>query len=97
MSDAVQRDPQRSARLAAARRLHPDLGGDAEEFVRVMDALSRRPAPVGTASRAAAPVVVVTPRRRVQRRVGAAGRSLADDVRARLPRSFPGARRYGHL
>ncbi|QIG42157.1 hypothetical protein G5V58_04690 [Nocardioides anomalus] len=79
----------RAARRAVARRLHPDLGGDAEEFARAMAALDRaeRPGPA-----AVGPVAVRS--RWTRARAAARG---ARGLRTRLPASWPGARRYGSL
>lgn len=78
-------------RRALLRAHHPDLGGDPDEFVRVLDAISRLDA---TTSR--------EPRTTVTDRLGGGrwrrrGRRAATRFRAALPRRLPGARRYGHL
>lgn len=84
-----QRDEQASARREAAKRLHPDRGGDPVEFDRVMKSFE-------TADRTVAEV-------RVRRTGGAikalrtTSKAVVADVRRRLPRSFPGSRRYGRL
>jgi hypothetical protein len=75
----------RAERRAVARRLHPDLGGDAEEFARAMAALDR----AAVVHRPSRPVVVRSRRGRV--------RAAARRVRTRLPARWPGARRYGSL
>lgn len=105
----VARGLDPAERRALLRRHHPDLGGDPEEFVRVMaaiDALGAASAPTapspsreGTAreaqhSAATGGPLGTTPRRRRRRR---RARRLLLRVRAGLPRRLPGARRYGQL
>lgn len=80
-------------RRRAALALHPDRGGDAEEFVRVMRALEERPSSVG---RTAGVTVVRTVRGRRQR-LRVAGRDASLALRGLLPRSVPGARRYAQI
>ena len=86
-------DDLAARRRRAALALHPDRGGDADAFVRVMRALEERPSSVG---RPAAVTVVPTARGRRQR-LGAAGRDASLAVRGLLPRRVPGARRYAQI
>ena len=83
------------ARKAVARRLHPDLGGDPQQYLAAMaevDELYER------RSRAAGAGEIHIVRRRpglssLTRITGKAART----VRTRLPRGWPGAQRYGRL
>ena len=81
---------RRSARREAARRLHPDLGGDAESFTRALaeiDARFRIDARPVTRE----PVVVIVRRRaRLARHVRGRWRALRAATPARL---VPGVRR----
>ena len=98
---------RRSLRRATARQLHPDLGGDPDDFDRAMRALEAAgpPPPAGPRHRRSAggsatnPVATIrtTPRSRAVRRITASGRQLVHTIRTRIPRSLPGSRRYGHL
>lgn len=81
----------RSLRRAAAKRHHPDLGGDADEFVRVMQGLAAGDGGWDPLT------VTVTTRSRAARAVRTTSKTVLATVRRRLPRSFPGSRRYGHL
>lgn len=78
----------RAERRAVARRLHPDRGGDVEQYLAALAEVDRRhddavrPRPRTT-----------TRRRSVKRRIDL----LALHARTRLPRGVPGARRYGRL
>lgn len=85
-------DDLRARRREVARRHHPDVGGDAETFAREMARLS---APAGTDRPAVE--VRATRRGRLARTVGTGVRDVVATVRHRLPRSFPGSRRYGRL
>jgi hypothetical protein len=83
-------------RRALIRRHHPDVGGDAEVLAAELDALDREFA----ARRATAPARViphppvrVRPTGRIRRIRRSAGRAVTR-LRARLPRSVPGSRRY---
>lgn len=110
--DRPDPDPLRSLRRAAALRHHPDRGGDPEVFARVMAELDpRRPgaaepdgpgrAEAGRADRASVrpPAVTVVPSTwaRTTGPLRRRGRTVIALVRQRLPRSVPGARRYGRL
>lgn len=110
--DRPDPDQLRSLRRAAALRHHPDRGGDPEVFARLMAELDpRRPGAAGPAGpgRAEAgradrtsvrppPVTVVeTAWARTTRPLRRRGRTVLALVRQRLPRSVPGARRYGRL
>lgn len=89
----------RSLRRAAAKRHHPDLGGDVGEFIRVMQGLAGDgAAPGAVPASAGTPLTVsVSTRSRVARAVRATSKTVLATVRRRLPRSVPGSRRYGHL
>lgn len=82
---------QRMERRRLARELHPDHGGDAESFIAAMAALDRRQV---------VPFAVAPSVRSSSSRTGAwafALRRAARAGRARLPRGWPGARRYARL
>lgn len=82
-------------RRALLRRHHPDLGGDPDEFVRLLAALDRDAAsPGGTGGTGATTVLTHRPLRSAWRR---RTRLLALRVSTGLPRRLPGARRYGRL
>lgn len=89
----TDRDELAVRRRRAALALHPDRGGDVEEFVRVMRALEVRPATVGRTSG----VTVVRTARGRQQRLRVAGRDASLALRGMLPRSVPGARRYAQI
>ncbi|MFV0461256.1 MAG: hypothetical protein ACK5MT_21085 [Actinomycetales bacterium] len=78
-----------AARARVARRYHPDVGGDPDDFIAALaevdDLYSRRARPK--------PGLATTVRRRIQagRRTR---RRAVRAVRSRLPRGLPGARRY---
>ncbi len=78
----------KSLRRQAAKRYHPDRGGDPAQFIRAMQGLTE-------VNRS--PSVTVESRRPVIRWFGAARRRFVYQLRQRLPRSWPGSRRYGHL
>ncbi|VXC02438.1 hypothetical protein [Nocardioides sp. AX2bis] len=87
----------RARRRAAARLHHPDLGGDPDAFRRAMAAAE---APIASAPPSRGePVVVLRRHRAISAAavVAAGGVRLVGGLRARLPRSFPGARRYTDL
>ncbi|MGJ7440736.1 hypothetical protein [Aquipuribacter sp. MA13-6] len=81
----------RTERRAVARRLHPDLGGDVEQYLAALAEVDRRhgPAPAGHPGPASRRSRRSGLRRRMNRAVRAA--------RRRLPRHVPGARRYARL
>ncbi|RYV50840.1 hypothetical protein [Pengzhenrongella frigida] len=96
----------RAERRHAARSHHPDLGGDAQEYLRVIAAIDARYGlcvdpggrPSGrTYARAAAEADLLTAARRTVRRWARRARRLTRTLRTRLPRSIPGARRYIEL
>ncbi len=95
------RDEETRRRREVARRHHPDLGGDPDEFIRAMRAISpgigRSGEPVATNATWTTTVVTTTGTSRARRRLVSTGRRLAHHVRTRIPRSFPGSRRYGRL
>lgn len=80
----------KSRRRQAAKRYHPDRGGDPTQFISVMQGLAEvNPRPSLS--------VTVTSRHPLVREFGAARRRFVYRLRQRLPRSWPGSRRYGHL
>lgn len=93
---------QRARRRRLARALHPDLGGDADAFI---DAMAAPPcddasgsagfAPRAAAPRPAPPNVHFTGTFR--RSAAASLRRAVDTGRGRLPRGWPGSRRYIRL
>ncbi|MDR6174907.1 hypothetical protein QE364_000975 [Nocardioides zeae] len=110
--DRPDPDQLRALRRAAALRHHPDRGGDPEVFARVMAQLDprlpRAAGPDGTGRGEAGradrtsvrppPVTVVrTGWARSAGPLRRRGRTVLAVVRQRLPRSVPGARRYGRL
>lgn len=102
--DLAGEQARKAARRAAARRLHPDLGGDAEEFARVMATFDDRRGSLPRAAGAEAPTpVVVRPvlvrsrGRRTRQALASTRRGLVRRAQQQLPSGFPGARRYGVL
>lgn len=96
----------RAHRRRLARELHPDVGGDADAFI---DAMARHPriASPGEATdrpaqdtirRTAAPAPTAPANVQftgtLRRTAAASLRKAVDAGRARLPRGWPGARRY---
>lgn len=92
----------RRARREVARRLHPDVGGDALRYLRALEEVDRSFGIRDASGRSStAPVTIEATRlvragRRV-RRVRRRGTRAVRAVRARLPRGAPGARRYTEL
>ncbi len=87
----------RARRREVAKRHHPDVGGNAEEFVRAMLALSeseRREAGFTSDSDV---TVLLTGRSRARRWVRKSQRQIVRGMRSRIPRPLPGSRRYGKL
>ncbi|NNG38519.1 hypothetical protein HJ588_04415 [Flexivirga sp. ID2601S] len=86
-------------RRRVARRLHPDLGGDPDDYIAAMQALEqRRAAAMGVLHGAEGMTVVhTTAGSRAVRAVTGRARSVTTAVRRHLPRGWPGARRYGQL
>lgn len=92
----------RSERRAALKATHPDLGGDVDDFIAVMQAFDRtQSAPVtaaapargsGAAAREVRPTITTTPRSRAARSVRRARRRLRSYTDGRL-----GGHRYAHL
>lgn len=84
----------RRARRLAARANHPDLGGDERDYLAAIAAVDRR---FGVAShQSGAPAR--EPSRRGLRLMGRRPRRrLVRAIRQRLPRRFPGSRRYAEL
>ena len=78
-------------RRALLRRHHPDLGGDPDEFVRLLAALDEAERAPGAAT--------TTVRTHRARRAGwrRRPRLVVRRVSTALPRRLPGTRRYGRL
>lgn len=96
----------RAERRRAARAHHPDLGGDAQEYLRVIAAIDARYGlcvdpggrPPGAAhAHTTTGTDPVTTIRRALRRWARRTRRLTRTLPTRLPRTFPGARRYTTL
>ncbi|MEV5000618.1 hypothetical protein [Nocardioides sp. LML1-1-1.1] len=81
-------------RRALLRRHHPDLGGDPEEFVRLVATLDAAVASPGTDPAGVTTLLARRPLRAAWRR---RTRLLARRVSTGLPRRLPGTRRYGQL
>ncbi len=100
-SDRRQRAAWAAARARVARRHHPDVGGDPSTFAREIDAVDRAfGLEVAGQVRVGSPVVGPVPpsgwtrtSRVLNRNLRRSRRGLRR-LRARLPRSVPGARRY---
>jgi hypothetical protein len=99
----------RSERRAALKATHPDLGGDVDDFIAVMQAFDRAPsAPMTTAAPARGsgaavrgpvgprPTITTTPRSRAARSVRRARRRLRTYTETYAPGRFGGPR-YAHL
>lgn len=97
--DAPRNAAHAAARRAVARRLHPDLGGDPQEYLAAMERVDRQ---FGTTSSgglrqaASAPPYVVR-RSSSLSSVQKGTRGAVRAIRGVLPRGWPGARRYGRL
>lgn len=88
-------------RRRLARRLHPDLGGDPDTYIAAMRELDERqasapPEPQGSAG-SGSTVAYATARNRAARALRGHARAVSTVVRQRLPRRWPGTRRYGRL
>lgn len=98
-------DEYAAAQRSVARRLHPDLGGDPQEYLAAMAALDRAYAQsVGTdrehsgaAEGRASGLVHVVHRARVRSLLRTRTRRALRTVKSVLPRSVGGAHRYGRL
>ncbi len=96
--DRQQCEAHGAARRAVTRRLHPDLGGDPQQYVAAMAELDRQYAQApGTGQHLTHDKVHVVTRHRVRSVVGVTTRQAVACVRGALPRGWPGARRYGRL
>lgn len=97
----------RAERAKAARRHHPDVGGDLHEYLRVTAEIDRRH---GHGSNSAGHRPASDPgchlsarkgwRARARRRLGALARrsrALSKTTRSTVPRWVPGARRYTQI
>jgi len=104
---AADRAAWRAERRRAARRHHPDVGGDLREYLRVtadIDArygLDPKAATYGSAPETRGRTSARNDRRsRARRRLAASvGRTriVSNAIRSRLPRWVPGARRYTRI
>lgn len=83
----------RAARRVVARRHHPDRGGDEQGYLRALAELDSRFRSVGEGP---SPVV----RRSARGRLGSLRHDLSRRMRrgrSRMPRCWPGAKRYAQL
>ncbi|MBO1768336.1 hypothetical protein [Allobranchiibius sp. GilTou38] len=97
-SDADRTPDHAAARRAVARRLHPDLGGDSQEYVAAMAELDHRLGVTAAAPHAAGqgPVPDIVRHGRLSS-VRGNTRRAARTMRRILPSGWPGSRRYGRL
>ena len=100
MTSAVPRAAEHAAaRRAVARRLHPDLGGDVEEYLAAMARVDQQfgaaghTTPPGTQGEVPTVLHRGSPLGSVRKRTRAAVRT----VQHALPHGWPGSRRYGQL
>lgn len=96
--DDGQRGEWAAARRRVARRHHPDVGGDPDEFVRSLADVDARftPAPATPGRSAARRVTTLKGLYRLKRTRYALRRGRragARRIRSTLPRHFPGSRR----
>ncbi|WP_248499705.1 hypothetical protein [Tomitella gaofuii] len=100
MRDDDQARARRAERRRLARALHPDHGGDADAFAAAM-AADHGPTPRGAAYGVPAPAAATRPRAAAahRRRTAATARVRRGirTGRARLPRGWPGSRRFAQL
>jgi len=91
----------RRERRRAARTHHPDVGGDLDQYLRVVSEIDARLGPSNRPpARADATTTVSGRRTAMRRRLRTATREahrLSRRVRSRLPRGVPGARRWTEL
>lgn len=83
----------RAARRAVARRYHPDRGGDVESYLRALSQLD-------TLARSAAVGATPVLRRGARGRLQSGRRRLSllvRHARSRMPRGWPGAKRFAQL
>jgi hypothetical protein len=92
--DPAKRAEWRRARRQVARRLHPDLGGDPDEYLAALAGVDRAYGVHTTVPGYGRPQIRMSPVRRLSRPLVRAVRAGARGLRARLPRRVPGARRY---
>lgn len=94
--DVDRRSAHTAARRAAARKHHPDRGGDAEAFIRALRDIDAR---FGESDGRGGSDVQVrsTVVSRNLRRLRTSGRTTVRRIRSSIPRSWPGSRRYGRL
>jgi len=93
MSSQQQYADWRQARRDVARRHHPDVGGDPEEYVRLMTEVDRRFGPSAKPAGQAQPRRLLRLLSRSRLRIKGTTRA----VRSHIPRSWPGSRRYFDL
>ena len=89
-----------AARRAVIRRHHPDVGGDPLVLQRELARLDRPDAGTGTGSAAGVELREPGPWQPLARRASGARRTLRRGtrrLRGRLPRGWPGARRWTDL
>ena len=87
----------KALRREAAKRHHPDLGGDADEFIRAMRTLSPSERREAGGTSDSEVTIRVTGRSRARHWVSKSQRHLVKGLRSRIPRPLPGSRRYGQL
>lgn len=93
--DADSRAERRAAERAVARRLHPDLGGDPDEYLAAMERIAAQYD--GPSSGGSATTMTGFSRTRRWNRVRRMARRATRDARAAVPSGWPGARKYGQL
>lgn len=89
-SDPRQRAAWRAERIQVARRLHPDVGGEAAQYLAALAAVDHRFGSARPQTRSGPWVGLQRGVRRQMRR----SRTGLRELRARLPRKVPGAKRY---
>ncbi|MBO1755021.1 hypothetical protein [Allobranchiibius sp. CTAmp26] len=97
-SDADRTPDHAAARRAVARRLHPDLGGDPQEYLAAMALIDHQFGVVSGAPHAAGhgPVPDIVRHGRLSSVRGNTRRAVRT-MRRILPAGWPGSRRYGRL
>ena len=92
-TDPRRRAAWQAARRAAARRHHPDLGGDTDSYLAALAEVDRQfdPAPVSAVPSSPGRWVQV---RRAVNRQRRRSRTRVRELRQKLPRRMPGAKRY---
>lgn len=81
------------ARRTVARRLHPDLGGDPQEYLAAMVTIDEH-FELPSSAAGDQEIHIVRRRRRLASLTRMTGKAVGT-VRTRIPRGWPGAQRYG--